>query len=289
MLGVEKVYWYWGWPGAALTFQNPDADSGTLAIQKIAEYRGQDARPIEFYSRKKHRHLYQTEWSRFWDIVEVSEEIASTDLDHLEAEVRPIASISGHHEILAPGRDGITVNEDVWPRDFRTSDGRRYLVLRNVRIVNNRDSAVNIIPRAVIERSAPDVTATLDPETRPVPEYEDIANESLIPRVVSLDPRSSPTSIVTGYLIYSFRRENEHYLELGALKGNQWLACECNIEIEDLHSGERTRFPVRQILFHAGDKPAIGIGSVVIRSGRMQIDESPDEPPRKPDSDENDA
>lgn len=79
-LGAE-VYWHWDWPGAALTFQNPDSARGTLSIERISAHRGPENRPISYYRRKKNKTLYDEEWRRYQDILEASERIT---VDHLQ-------------------------------------------------------------------------------------------------------------------------------------------------------------------------------------------------------------
>lgn len=84
-LGID-LYWYWGWPGDALTFQNPTSDKGTLAVEPIAEHRGPNSRPITFYRRKKNEDLYRQEWRRFQKIVDNSTHIKPGGLSTIRGE-----------------------------------------------------------------------------------------------------------------------------------------------------------------------------------------------------------
>lgn len=80
------VYWYPGWPGAALTFQNPESNKGTLAIEKISANRPPGRRPINYYRRKNNRDLYDSEWERFQELVDTAEHMPLEKVRRLERE-----------------------------------------------------------------------------------------------------------------------------------------------------------------------------------------------------------
>lgn len=69
------VYLYNGWPGVALTFQNPQEEDGSLHIEPIGPHLPSVGRPIIRILRKKNSEAYESYWKMFEGIRDASQEV----------------------------------------------------------------------------------------------------------------------------------------------------------------------------------------------------------------------
>ena len=131
----------------------------------------------------------------------------------------------------------ITLNKnDMWPYSHKAEAQSQYVVIRKLRIANNEERQIALIVRLWVNGTGRGHVTT-DPEAQR-PAFG--VSGDYLPEVIRIGPRD----FAQGGVAYFYGQMDHDLLEIGKVYGDGPAWREAELEIEDVHSGERKRFPL---------------------------------------------